>query len=182
MFTRRYAQHDCFFLFTHWLCRHVSRCHDKCYSKPSGCNSRMPKCLLPSTNWLQQTDHREQVWRVALSFSMRLNTGTWRIGFVRSWSPVVPHVATCWAWQARHLVHAPLLLIYSAISAGLRAPKATAGFMNGVRPQRRQCVQRYIFLVGCKLEVVCDLWFSRRLISSSTSSSSSSPRNFCSRT
>ena len=24
-----------------------------------------------------------------------------------SWSTVVLHLATCWAWQARHLVHAP---------------------------------------------------------------------------
>ena len=117
-----------------------------------------------------------------LAFSMCFNTRILRIGFTDSWSPVVPHLATCWAWQARHLVHAPLLLIYSEMSAGLRAPKATAGFMNGVRPQRRQCVQRYSFLVGCKLEVVSVLWLSRRLISLSTWFRSSAPRNFCSRT
>ena len=141
MLTRRYVQHDCSFLFTHLLGRHLSRCHDKCYSKSTGCNSRMPKCLLPSTSWLQQIDYREQVWCFALAFSTCFSTGTLCIIFIRSWSPpVVPHLATCWAWQARHLVHAPLLLIYCAISAGLRAPKATAGFMNGVRPQRRQCV------------------------------------------
>ena len=86
------------------------------------------------------------------------------------------------SWQARHRVHAPRLLIYWATSAALLAPKATAGFMNGVRPERRQCVQRYNFFVGSMTAVVFALWSSRRLVSASTSSRLSSPRNFCRRT
>ena len=86
------------------------------------------------------------------------------------------------SWHARHRVHAPSRSMRWATSAALLAPKATAGFMNGVRPVSKQCVQRYNFFMGSMTAVVLALCSSRHLISASTPSSSSSPRNFFRRT
>ena len=58
------------------------------------------------------------------------------------------------SWQARQRVHAPSRWMYWATSAALLAPKATAGFMNCVRPVSKQCVQRYNFFIG-SLSDVC---------------------------
>ena len=155
MFTRRYAQHDCVFLFIHLLGRHVSRCHDKCYSKPSGCNSRMAKCLLSSTRWLQQTYSREQVWCVVLSCSMCFNTGT--LGTLvarassrvsRSHAPlsflfVLRRRAEIFSWVARLAYLPPVLaLLFSS------AESVTMECLKMESPYLEHSVKAYILVEG----------------------------------
>ena len=84
--------------------------------------------------------------------------------------------------QVRHLVQAPHWSMYKETSAGLLAPKATAGFMNCAWFVRKQWVHRYNFFMGSAHVLESAFCFSRRLISSSTSLSSISPRNFLRRT
>ena len=86
------------------------------------------------------------------------------------------------SWHARHRVHAPSWSMRCTTSVTLLAPKATAGFMHGVRPVSKQCVHRYNFFMGSMPAVVFAFCCSRDLTSASALFRSSSPRNFLNRT
>ena len=86
------------------------------------------------------------------------------------------------SWQARHLVHAPCRSMQWATSAALFAPKVTAGFMNGVRPVSKHCMQRHNFFIGSLSVVRLAFCSSRPLIFASTPSNWISPRSSLKRT